>query len=108
MHVVFFKKATSYVLLFEGLFDVLFCVYRMKYPRVPQLLTALMYFATGSFQLGMADCPGMSAASVCKIVRSIATVLCSLATVYITFPEPTHIPDLSKNFFSFFFKEAFH
>ena len=65
-----------------------------------QLLTAVMYFATGSFQLCLADCSGMSAASVCKIVRSISTVLCSLAPIYIKFPEPADIPDLTKNFFA--------
>lgn len=45
----------------------------------------------------MVDCPGMSAASVCKTVGRIAMVLCTLAPVYIKFPEPTDIPDLIMN-----------
>uniref|UniRef100_A0A0P4VXD6 DDE Tnp4 domain-containing protein n=1 Tax=Scylla olivacea TaxID=85551 RepID=A0A0P4VXD6_SCYOL len=69
-------------------------------PAYLQLLTAMMYFATGSFQICMADCLGMSAASVCKIVRSISTILCTLARTYIKFPEPTDIPDLASNFFN--------
>ena len=47
----------------------------------------------------MADCLGMSAASVCNIVRSISTALCAIAQTYIKFPEPTDIPDLASNFF---------
>lgn len=69
-------------------------------PAYLQLLTAVMYFATGSFQLCMAGLSGMSAASVCKIVKNIASVLCNLRAIYIKFPEPTDIPDLTKNFFA--------
>lgn len=71
-------------------------------PAYLQLLTAVMHFGSGSFQRTTANdiCSGMSVASVCNIVTTIATVLCRLAPVYIKFPEPADIPDLTENFFA--------
>lgn len=59
----------------------------------------MAYFANGSFQLCVAGCSGISVASVCKIVRTISTVLCGLVKNYIKFPEPNEITDLTSNFF---------
>lgn len=71
-------------------------------PAYLQLLTAVMHFGAGSFQRCTAKdfCSVMSVASVSNIIKNVATVLCRLAPVYIKFPEPADIPDLTKNFFA--------
>ena len=59
----------------------------------------MAYFATGSFQLCVADCSSVSAAAVSKIVRTISTILCLLVRDYIKFPQPNEVPDLTSNFY---------
>lgn len=50
-----------------------------------QLLTTLCFFATGSFQLCVADYTELSAASVCRFIKSISRMIASLAPTYIKF-----------------------
>lgn len=82
--------------------NFLFCVYRMQHSSLPVAPQGTDVLCHKEFPgLYMADCSGMSAASVCKIIRStsISTLLCILAQVYIKFPEPSDIPDLTSIFF---------
>nr|XP_027219885.1 putative nuclease HARBI1 [Penaeus vannamei] len=59
----------------------------LSVPPQLQLLVCLRYLATGSFQLGMADCSQMSKTSVCKFVGLTARAIASLASEYLKFPD---------------------
>ncbi|XP_045106151.1 putative nuclease HARBI1 isoform X1 [Portunus trituberculatus] len=56
-------------------------------PQYLQLLVSLRYMATGNFQITLSDCAEMSAASVCRFVRRIATAIASTAPRHIHFPD---------------------
>ncbi|XP_050710739.1 uncharacterized protein LOC126995293 [Eriocheir sinensis] len=63
-----------------------------------QLLVALRFFASGNFQLTMADCLEMSAFSVCKFVHRIAVILARMSPNYIKFPEPANTRQVAEDF----------
>ena len=51
-----------------------------------QLLTALQFYSTGSFQWMVGRSTGMSQTAVSKVVDGVTQALCKLAKVAITFP----------------------
>ena len=65
-----------------------------------QLLTALHFYSTGSFQWMVGRSTGMSQSAVSKVVDGVTQALCKLAKVAITFP--TNQQQLTAN------KLAFH
>nr|XP_027220134.1 putative nuclease HARBI1 [Penaeus vannamei] len=62
-------------------------------PRSLQLLIAVRYMATGSFQLSVADCTDVAQPSVCKYLRIVAKAIADLAPEFISFPEPEQEQD---------------
>ena len=64
-----------------------------------QLLATLRFLATGSFQLCVADCGEMSAASGCRFVQRVSRMIASLAPTYIKFPAPNEARQKTTDFF---------
>ena len=52
-----------------------------------QVLTALRFYATGSFQKDAGDLHGISQASVSRCVSAVSSSLCNVASHYISFPD---------------------
>ena len=58
-----------------------------------QLLTALQFYSSGSFQWMVGRSTGMTQPAVSKVIDGVTQALCKLANVMITFP---HNPQLVK------------
>ena len=52
-----------------------------------QLLAALNYYATGTFQKEVGHALRMSQSSVCRSVHDVSNALCSIAREWIFFPQ---------------------
>ena len=52
-----------------------------------QLLIALRYYATGTFQLVISDLSGVVKATVCRYVHKVSRVIAGLRSQYIKFPQ---------------------
>lgn len=55
-------------------------------PPILQLLIALRFYATGSFQLIISDLAGVVKATVCRTVHKVSTIIAGLRSQYIKFP----------------------
>ena len=51
-----------------------------------QVLVALRFFASGSFQISNGDMHNISKVSVCRIVRDVSNSLCTKGQRYVKFP----------------------
>ena len=56
-------------------------------PTSLQILIAIRYFATGSFQQGNADIHGVHRTTVCKVIHKVAGAICGKAYLFIKFPR---------------------
>jgi hypothetical protein len=56
-------------------------------PPILQLLIALRFFATGSFQIVISDLAGVHKSTVCRAVHRVARAIASLRSQYIKFPQ---------------------
>ena len=56
-------------------------------PPSLQILIAIRYFATGSFQRGNADIHGVHRTTVCKVIHKAAEAICGKANLFIKFPR---------------------
>ena len=61
------------------------------------MLTALRYFASGSFLKVVGDTMGVSKASASRSVHDVAECLCHLAKEWITFPTAPEEINVSLN-----------
>ncbi|XP_063063602.1 putative nuclease HARBI1 [Engraulis encrasicolus] len=55
-------------------------------PVALQVMLALRFFASGTFQMVLGGTLGVSQSSVCRVVRDVATALCGRAGMFIKFP----------------------
>jgi hypothetical protein len=55
-----------------------------------QVLVALRFYASGSFQHVTGDVVNISQSSVCRVVNSITNLLCNISRNYIRFPSERH------------------
>ena len=66
-----------------------------------QLLSALRFYATGTFQLVVGDLSGVSKSTVCKTVHRVTEAIASLRPKYIVFPETdSQRRDVMQGFYS--------
>lgn len=56
-------------------------------PPMYQLLIALRYYATGTFQLVISDLSGVVKSTVCRSVHKVSRAIASLRSQYIKFPQ---------------------
>ncbi|XP_023312753.1 putative nuclease HARBI1 [Anoplophora glabripennis] len=72
-----------------------------NFPLTPiqQLLIALRFYATGSFQTVMGDVHGISKATVCRCVKKVSEAIASLRESYIEFPQNEELGTVAKKFF---------
>jgi len=67
-------------------------------PPIHQLLIALRYYATRSFQLVVANLAGVSKSTACRTVDKVSEAIAGLRSQYVVFPRkilPTNHPSLS-------------
>ncbi|XP_069668625.1 putative nuclease HARBI1 [Periplaneta americana] len=67
---------------------------------IQQLLLALRFYATGSYQLVIGDVNGVSKSTVSRYVRKISYLLASLRPQYIKFPTGDEIPSVIQDFYN--------
>lgn len=75
----------SIIDLCEALADDLDRATNRSLPTSTQVMAALQYFATGSFQRVDGDLHGISQPSVSRCVNAVSTALCRRASTYIKF-----------------------
>ena len=59
---------------------------RRSSPLPTQIMTALRFFASGSFQMVVGGTLGVSQSSVSRVVRDVTNALCRRARQFIKFP----------------------
>lgn len=65
-----------------------------------QLLLALRFYATGSFQMLESDLYGVHQTTVCRCVHRVSKLIASLAPLYIKFPTEAEFEKLKTKFFN--------
>lgn len=63
-----------------------------------QVLTALQFFASGSFQWMLGQSTGISQYSVHRAIDSVTEAMCSIANEYITFPTAAEQQQIKQKF----------
>lgn len=63
-----------------------------------QLLIALRYFASGSFQVVAGDLNGVSVATVCRTIQAVAVALVKQKNREIVFPTESELPSVMQKF----------
>jgi len=64
-----------------------------------QILVAIRYYATGSFQVVMGDTIGISQSQVSKIVAKVSIAICSLYKQFIVFPTNQNSANIMNGFY---------
>ncbi|KAJ4430622.1 hypothetical protein ANN_19211 [Periplaneta americana] len=64
-----------------------------------QLLIALRYYASGSFQLVMADNAGVSKATVCRTISKVSAAIGALRPNYINNLQQENIAEIKRGFY---------
>ncbi|XP_025018167.1 putative nuclease HARBI1 [Tetranychus urticae] len=93
------NKETFHVLL-DLIKDEIEIFGKRNHPVSPenQLLIALRFFATGSFQIVSGDLIGFSQPTISRIVLKVSTVLARKLPQFIVFPSPTEEAKLHSGF----------
>ncbi|XP_041357801.1 putative nuclease HARBI1 [Gigantopelta aegis] len=65
-----------------------------------QVLLALRFYATGGFQLTMADLHGLSQTTVCTVLKRVTNAIDRLRPQYISFSNNEEMNDLKERFFN--------
>ncbi|XP_041346973.1 putative nuclease HARBI1 [Gigantopelta aegis] len=65
-----------------------------------QVLLALRFYATGGFQLTMADLHGLSQTTVCTVLKRVTNAIARLRPRYISFSNNEEMNDLKERFFN--------
>lgn len=56
-------------------------------PVVLQIMAALRFFASGTFQMVLGGTLGVSQSSICRVIRDVSNALCRRARLFIKFPR---------------------
>lgn len=72
-----------------------------NHPLTPieQLLITLRFYATGSYQLAIADLHGVSRSTVCRYIKKVSIAIARLRNKFIKWPEQNDALNVKTNFF---------
>ena len=65
-----------------------------------QILVALRFYATGSFQITIGDSLRLSKATVCRCVHAVSAALCQFAGHFITWPAAAEALTIKEQFYA--------